>query len=233
MTTRVGLLVCGHVHPDALDLGGDYPELFTALLGPLGIEVVPYAADAGVLPDSVDECDAWLTSPSRNSVLDEYPWIAALGEFIGEVVRTETPFVGICFGHQLLATLFGGRVERAAVGWGVGVKDYDVVAPRPWMIPARDRIALVASHEDQVTQLPDDATLLMTADYCPVAAFELGERCISLQPHIEFSPQISSRLIDLRHDLIGADVVAAARRTLGRTPDRALVAGWFAEFIGS
>jgi len=28
-------------------------------------------------------------------------------------------------------------------------------------------------------------------------------------------------------------VAAAARATLGRTPDRALVAGWFAEFIGS
>ena len=233
MTTRVGLLMCGHVHPDALDLGGDYPELFTSLLGPLGIEVVPYAAEDGVLPDDVDECDAWLTSPSRCSVLDELDWIADLGDFIGDAVRTERPFVGICFGHQLLATRFGGRVERAATGWGVGVKDYEIVEQRPWMVPPRDRIALVASHEDQVTELPVGATLLARADYCPIAAFELGERCISLQPHIEFSPQISSRLIDLRHDLIGADVVAAARATLGRTPDRALVAGWLATFVGS
>jgi len=231
MTTRVGLLMCGHVHPDALDLGGDYPELFAALLGPLGIEVVPYAAEDGRLPDSVDECDGWVTSPSRCSVLDELPWIHRLGDFVVEAVVRERPFVGICFGHQMLASLFGGRVERAEVGWGVGVKEYEIVERRPWMSPPRDRIALVASHEDQVTSLPDDAVLLARADYCPMAAFELGPRCITLQPHIEFSPEISGRLLDLRRDLIGADVVAAARATLGRTPDRALVAGWFAEFL--
>jgi GMP synthase-like glutamine amidotransferase len=229
----VGLLMCGHVHPDALDLGGDYPELFTALLGPLGIDVVPYAAEDGQLPDTVDECDGWITSPSRCSVLDDLPWIHRLSDFVMEAVVRERPFVGICFGHQMLATLFGGRVQRADGGWGVGVKEYEIVEQRPWMSPPRDRIALVASHEDQVTALPDDAVLLARSDYCPIAAFELGPRCITLQPHIEFSTQISDRLLDLRHDLIGADVVAAARATLGRMPDRALVAGWFAEFLGS
>lgn len=231
MTTTVGLLMCGHVHPDALEIGGDYPDLFGSLLGPLGIEVVPYAAEDGVLPDSVDECDGWITSPSRSSVLDDLPWIHRLGDFVGEIVVRERPFVGVCFGHQMLATLFGGRVQRADGGWGVGVKDYEIVEQRPWMIPPRDRISLVASHEDQVTELPHGAVLLARSDYCPIAAFELGPRCISLQPHIEFSPQISARLMDLRQDIIGAEVVAAARQTLGRTPDRALVAGWFAEFL--
>ena len=37
---RLGLLMCGHVHPDALDLGGDYPELFAPLFAPHGVEVV-------------------------------------------------------------------------------------------------------------------------------------------------------------------------------------------------
>lgn len=225
--------MCGHVHPDALDLGGDYPELFTSLLGPLGIEVVPYAAEDGQLPGSVDECDGWITSPSRASVLDTHPWIHRLSDFVMEAVVRERPFVGVCFGHQMIATLFGGAVERAAVGWGVGIKEYEVVEQRPWMVPPRETVSLVASHEDQVTRLPDGATLLLRADYCPIAAFELGERCVTLQPHIEFSQQISSRLIDLRHDLIGAEVAAAAKATLGRRPDRALVAGWFSEFLQS
>ena len=91
MSVTVGLLMCGHVHPDALDLGGDYPELFTSLLGPLGIEVVPYAAEDGQLPQSIDECDAWITSPSRNSVLDDLPWIHRLGDFVMEAVVRERP----------------------------------------------------------------------------------------------------------------------------------------------
>ena len=32
-------------------------------------------------------------------------------ELLREMVRTETPFVGICFGHQAIAHAFGGRVD--------------------------------------------------------------------------------------------------------------------------
>lgn len=232
MTIRVGLLMCGHVHPDALDLGGDYPELFESLLGPLGCEVAPYAVTDGQLPASLTECHAWMTSPSRASVLDDEPWIGDVADLVVDAVRSEVPFVGICFGHQLLATALGGRVERSPLGWGVGVKEYEVTVARPWMQPPQRSIALVASHEDQVVELPDGATTWLRADYCPIAGFELGERCVTLQPHMEFSPEISGRLLALREDLIGEDAVAQARATLGRLPDRALVAGWLATFLG-
>jgi hypothetical protein len=43
MTVRAGLLVVGHVDERARLIAGDYPELFSALLAPVGIEVVPYA----------------------------------------------------------------------------------------------------------------------------------------------------------------------------------------------
>lgn len=178
---RLGLLWCGHVHPDALDLGGDYPSLFGELFEPLGAEIVPYAVDIGQFPTSVAECDAWITSPSRNSVNDDEPWIDQLAELVRNLVRTETPFAGICFGHQLLATALGGRVERAEVGWGVGVQRYDITQRREWMDPwpGDSAFSLVASHEDQVTHLPDGATVLATAPSCPVAAMEVGERAIS------------------------------------------------------
>jgi len=231
---RLGLLVCGHVHPDALDLGGDYPALFGDLFGPLGVEVVPFDVDRGAFPASAAECDAWITSPARASVNDDEPWIRDLEELIRELIATERPFAGICFGHQLLARALGGRVERAAVGWGVGVQRYEVVAHRWWMDPpppTPDVVQLVASHEDQVVALPDGATLLARADYCPVAAYELGERAVAVQAHPEFTAAISSRLLDLREELIGPTTVAAARATLHRVPDRELVARWIVRFL--
>lgn len=229
---RIGLLVCGHVHPDARNLGGDYPELFSSLFNPHGFEVVPYAAEDGILPDSVHECDAWLTSPSRASVTDDHPWIGGVSEFLVEAVRHEAPVVGICFGHQLLAHALGGRVERAAVGWGIGVKTYQVVAQLPWMDPPLEKLRLVASHEDQVTRLPDGAEPFLTADYCPNAGYTLGERCVAMQPHIEFDQRLSGRLMTIRRDITPAPILEAARATLHRPIDRLAVTRWFVNLIG-
>lgn len=223
--------MCGHVPPDALDLGGDYPALFGSLLEPLGVEVVAFDAVAGHLPASIDDCEGWLTSPARESVIDDHPWIHALGDLVRELVARERPFAGMCFGHQLLASALGGRVERSPHGWGAGAKTYELVARRRWMDPPLDRVRLVASHEDQVVELPPGAALLARADYCPIAAFELGERAIGIQPHPEFSADISRRLTTLRYDLMGAATSDAALASLGLPLDRATVARWLVTFL--
>ncbi len=123
---------------------------------PYGIELVPYELDEGRFPVSLDECDGWMCSPSRHSVYDDVPWIADAEDLHREIVRDEHAYVGICFGHQLLAQALGGRVERAEDGWGVGVHEYALVESLPCMDPALDRIALIASHQDQVVDVPDD-----------------------------------------------------------------------------
>jgi len=230
---RIGLLVCGHIHPDALEVGGDYPPLFDELLGGHDIELVTYDADLGHLPESVDECDGWLTSPGRPSVTDDEPWIADAQAFVRDVVDAERPFVGICFGHQLLAQAMGGRVERAVVGWGVGAQTYEVVDREPWMTPAVSRFELIASHEDQVVELPPGARLLATAEYCPNAMFSLGDRALGLQPHPELTAAHSTILLTARRDLIGPERSDDALATLDRPLDRHLVAGWIAQFLAT
>ncbi|MDQ6697576.1 MAG: hypothetical protein M3Z46_08980 [Actinomycetota bacterium] len=228
---RLGLLVCGHVHPDAVPIAGDYPRLFRSLLAPLGIELVEFAADRGVLPASLDECDGWITSPARASVNDNEPWIADVEDIVRRLVAEERRFVGICFGHQLLARALGGRVERAPNGWGVGAQRYDVVNRFRWMDPPADQVVLVASHEDQVTLLPEGACLVARSEHCPNAMFAVGERAIGIQAHPELSAEISAALIDLRAELIGAAAATAGRASLVTPLDRRTVARWIAGFL--
>ncbi|MCU1453741.1 MAG: glutamine amidotransferase class [Acidimicrobiales bacterium] len=228
---RVGLLVCGHVHPEALDVGGDYPELFTALFRNQPVRLVRFDAESGQLPASLDDCEAWITTPSRASVNDDAPWIRAIEDLVRALVAAERPFAGMCFGHQVLARACGGRVERAPGGWGVGAQRFDVVARAPWMAPRAPTFTLVASHEDQVVELPPGAQLLATAAYCPNAMFAIGPRALGLQPHPEFPAALSRRLTVLRRDLIGAEASAAALASLDAPLDRDLVAGWIARFL--
>ena len=48
---------------------------------------------------------------SRYSVYEDRPWINALERYVREARDASDPFVGICFGHQVLAQALGGEGE--------------------------------------------------------------------------------------------------------------------------
>ena len=230
---RIGLLMMGHVDPKSQHIAGDYPELFGSLLEPLGLELIRYDLDEGRFPDSITECDGWLCSPSRMSTYDQVPWLADAEQLLRDLIATETPYVGICFGHQLLAQALGGLVEKSPAGWGVGVRNYEVVESRPWMNPPMDRFSLIGSHQDQVVRLPEGAELLFRSDYCPHGGFAIGERAWTVQVHPEFVPELADHLLAGRIELIGAEKVAAARATLHQPLDREVIARWIGSFFES
>ncbi|MBK6858472.1 MAG: gamma-glutamyl-gamma-aminobutyrate hydrolase family protein [Microthrixaceae bacterium] len=221
---RVGLIQCGHVREDVATDHGDYPELFATLLADAPLDLVTYPVEDGDLPTGPRDCDAWLVSGSASSVYDSHRWIADTGAFLARVVEAEVPLVTVCFGHQLLAQAMGGKVERSGRGWGVGIQDYRVVSAAPGWPTAEipTTLSLLASHQDQVTELPDGATVIAASDHCPVAAYSLNTRTVAVQAHPEFTPALTRDLITVRRDLIGPESADAA---LHRLEDHAAVAG--------
>ena len=233
-TLRVGLLVCGRVRDEVATEFGDYPELFQSLLGPYGVEIVAYDVIGGPVPESVTACDGWLVSGSGVSTYDDLPWLAAAAAFVRSLVEHEAPLVAICFGHQLLAQAMGGRVEKSERGWGIGVHQYRVLADLPhW--PAElapvNSLGLVASHQDQVTLLPDGAIVLAGTQHCPVAAYSLGDRALAIQPHPEFDVGLSRALTIARQDQYDPELVADALASLQEPTHQDLTAAWMASFL--
>lgn len=232
---RVALLQCGHVHPDLVPEHGDYPELFAALLGPEGVELTTFDVTAGPPPplDHPAAADGWVVSGSASSTYEDLPWIPAVEERLREILAADAPLVAICFGHQLLAQATGGRVARAETGWGVGAVDYELVrADLPWMAPpAHGPVRLIASHQDQVVELPEGAEVIARTPRCPVAAYTLGPAALAIQPHPEFTAAVSRGLVERRRDAIGAERSDEALAGLDRPLDARLVAGWMAAFL--
>jgi len=232
---RIGLLVVGHVDEASREVAGDYPQLFGSLLARHGVDLVEYDLAAGRLPASINECDGWLCSPSRSSVYDDLPWIAPAEDLLRELIAAEQPYVGICFGHQLLAQALGAPVTRFPGGWQVGAQTYDLVQSRPWMDPPLETVTLIASHQDQVVALPDGAELLArgVGGDSAVAGFTVGERAWTLQSHPEFVAPLADHLLSRRVELIGAEKVAAGRASLATPLDREVVGAWIAGFFAS
>jgi GMP synthase-like glutamine amidotransferase len=227
---RIGLLLVGHIDAGSLHVGGDYPELYAGILADKGIELTTYRCDEGQMPDSVNEQDGWLCSPSRLSVYDDHAWLRDVEQLLRDFVEKEKPYVGICFGHQLMAQALGATVSKADYGWGIGAKHYEVVAPQPWMDSSAD-IVLAASHQDQVQALPESAELLATADYCPIGGMTIGNTAWTLQVHPEFSPALADSLLVTRLALFGEEKAQAARTTLAEGLQQQRIAGWISSFF--
>src|SRR5215211_7620985 len=134
---KVGLLECDHVADDLRHIAGDYRQMFAELFNRHApqIELEYFDVCNRIFPASIDACDAYLTTGSKASVYDREDWIRDLKGFVQQLHDAGKPYVGICFGHQMLAEALGGKVEKTSRGWGIGVRDLNVVKTEDWMQP--------------------------------------------------------------------------------------------------
>lgn len=230
---RVGLLVCDHVPAELAALAGDYSDMFDDLFSAHPeLELVPYDLTADGFPSSGDECDGWIITGSARSVYDDEPWIRRLEDLVRSLVDDRQRLVGICFGHQMIAQALGGRVARADVGWGIGVRDVDIVAREPWMEPDATSFRVVHSHADQVVEAPPGIRVLATSEHCPISMFAYRDHVVGIQGHPEFIPAFARAQMERRRgNLIADAVVDSALPTLDHTPDRSLLATWIRSFL--
>jgi GMP synthase-like glutamine amidotransferase len=231
---NVGLLACDEVAERFRHIAGGYQQMFERLLSPHipGLRVTRFDVQAGNVPADARACDAWITTGSRASVYDDTEWIRATARFVGKVADSDRPFVGICFGHQLLAQTLGAEVKRAPGGWGVGVLPMHVLRTQAWMTPACSTVRLQYMHADQVTEPPDGATLLSEAPHCPVAMFQRGPRLLGIEAHPEFPAAYARALIEDRRARIGEHAAEDALTRVDEPTDSDVVGGWIARFFG-
>jgi len=212
--------------PAALvDEFGRYPAMFEKLLG---LEARTYDVAAGALPPDVGRHDSYLITGASAGVYDDLPWIPTLMTFL-RAAKSKARLVGICFGHQIMAEAFGGRVEKSAKGWGVGLHTYPIVRHEPWM-DAASSVAAPASHQDQVVTAPPGADLIASSLFTPYAGFAWRDQpAISFQFHPEMSPDFARALYEHRRGRIpDAD---AAIASLDGPNDSQRIGDWIRRFL--
>ena len=153
-------------------------------------------------PDGIDHvvllgaiCSVYDDGPARGWIADELAWLR-------QADLAGLPVLGICFGAQALATVFGGRVEAAAgkeIGWTViDSLDHELIPPGPWLEFHGDRCLL-----------PPQARLL--------ARNEIGTQAFSVGRHlaVQFHPEIDGAQLKLWLDAGGRGEAVRA----GHDPD--------------
>ncbi len=147
-----------------LDFGSQYTQLIARTVRACNVycEIVPYSKGYTADPD----LKGIILSGSPCSVNDEnFPTVDVAA------LNATLPVLGVCYGAQLTAKLYGGRVDKSnkreygrahlkATQTDVLLKGVSE-ASQVWM-----------SHSDSITRLPETFEVLATTESIPVAAFK-------------------------------------------------------------
>lgn len=187
------------------------------------VRVTRPALVAGDGPGPADgyPADGIVIMGSGASVNDHAPWIAALANWIRPLVLGEVrrPLLGICFGHQLVAHVAGGRVEYAYPDRRkrVGVEETWVDGSR--LLPDSTALRVVVSHREIVTSCPPRFRAVARRPGCALDGIEHAELPLfSFQFHPEAGPEFAGHVglaptaLDARQRADSQRLLAAFRR---------------------
>ena len=232
---KIGILKADSVREEWVPRFGEYPHMFIELLGSrdAGLQFTIYDVEAGELPSGVDAEDAYLITGSKFSVYDSLPWIEPLETFVRALHAARRKLIGICFGHQLIAQALGGKVEKARVGWGVGLHRHRFFRHPQWMDDGDSEFPVLVSHQDQVTRPAAEMERLAGSDFCPYAVCQVGKHILTLQGHPEFVPEYSREIMRFRREMIGEQTYFEGMESLVDAPATERMAQWLLAFLHS
>jgi len=233
MSLRICILETDVLRPELIGQYQGYGRMFEQLFTrqPIAAEFDVYNVMNGEYPADDQAFDAYLVTGSKADSFGDDPWIETLKAFLLARYQRGDKLLGVCFGHQLLALLLGGKSERASQGWGVGTHRYVMNAKAPWMSPQVEELTLLISHQDQVTRLPENATVIASSDFCPNAAYHIGDQVLCFQGHPEFIHDYSRALLELRQDKLGQEVYRKGIDSLAHEHQGSTVAEWMMRFV--
>ncbi|MDD9908918.1 MAG: type 1 glutamine amidotransferase [Ahrensia sp.] len=194
-------------------IGPHLPEAEFSMVHVAGGERMPQ-------PDTVDGV---IISGSEKGVYDDTPWMQPLRDNLEQMRVAGVPMFGICFGHQIMADVFGGKAQKADKGFVTGSRSFET---------ANGELRSYLAHQDQVSDVPPGAEVIASAPHCPVAALAYDFPALSVQFHPEYDAAFTTDLIEMFGPQLMSPVeIEAATATLSANVPRDLYCEEVAAFF--
>lgn len=126
---------------------------------------------------------------SGASVNDDLPWQTELREWLAPRLTGGVPSLGLCYGHQLFASVLGGEVgfvrpDRVKLK---GIRRVRLAPDPLWGSEIEG--PLLVTHREGVSRLPDGCVILGASPECAVEAFRHAALPVwGFQAHPEATP---------------------------------------------
>jgi len=162
----------------------------------LDADLVEYDVTERELPDTF-AFDGCVVTGSRASVYWEEEWIADLSAWVREAVDRDMAFLGVCFGHQLLAHALGGEVAPMD-DYEIGYRTVEHDGESPLLDGVDTEFTVFTTHSDRVVELPPGAKQFAENDY-GVHGFRTDD-VFSVQFHPEYDTETAREVTQGKDD---------------------------------
>lgn len=171
-----------------LDFGGQYAHLIANRVRRLGVFTEIHSPSAPI--SEFENVKGIIYSGGPSSV-----YAANAPKYNPEILNLPVPKLGICYGHQLIATQLGGHVEPGKVK-EYGIADLIVKDDKnPLLKELSKQSPMWMSHGDQVTKLPNGYKIIASTKDCEIAAVAFDEQKIY---GIQFHPEVTHSKFGLK-----------------------------------
>ena len=177
------LIIDNNISPDCWGS----PDLRRSVASVPGITLTVRRGPQDDFPRDLSRFDRIILSGSYTSCLDEAPWIAHEDELIRRALDESKPLLAICYGHQALARVLGGKKllrksQTPEFGWTKIERRID----DPIFEGLPRAFHTFSSHFEEVSELPPGTKLLASSESCEVQAFRVeGKPAVGVQFHPE------------------------------------------------
>ncbi|KAI9089473.1 class I glutamine amidotransferase-like protein [Phlyctochytrium arcticum] len=213
VTLSIALLICDVPIQAVQEQYGNYVTLFENLFyraaesfgtksTKIDLKITPFNVMEQQYPASIDDFSSYVMTGSKYSAYENIEWINKLKDFVRQLDQHPTArLFGVCFGHQIIAEALGGKVEKNPKGWEVGWSDLDINDEgRKALVTEKMKLRLHQMHQDHVTEVPANFTVLASSDICPVHLMVKGNRILAVQGHPEFHAGVATAIVNARKE---------------------------------
>ncbi|KAJ3265534.1 phosphatidylinositol-3,5-bisphosphate 5-phosphatase [Chytriomyces hyalinus] len=156
--------------------------------------------------EQLDAIDAIIITGSKHGVNDALEWIEPLQQFVRMAAATNRiKVVGVCFGHQIIAAAFGGKVSLNEHGWEVGYTEMQVTPEGKQFLPLQQNtecLRFYSMHKDIVSVCPPGFSNLFSTTICPYQSLVNEKRTVlTIQSHPEYSRSTVCEITKMRRGL--------------------------------
>lgn len=178
---------------------GDFEDMIIRASGISSEDVViaNVYEDVTSLP-SIEQIAAIIITGSHAMVTKREEWSSPLMQWLRDIRYKQIPTLGICYGHQLIAEAFGGKVGDHPKGMEIGTTKIQLTEEG-----SQDRLLAIlhdtfyghVAHRQTVLELPKEARILAYNQFEPYHAYVLDNHIWGIQFHPEFSGEIMDAYI--------------------------------------